>query len=266
MIILQPVLDFLLWHHLGPNYEERAHDLLQVTAFNHENKNVCSSKCIILPGLQAVFLQLCKWDEPRSPGRTIYLEDRDPADQVLKRALSPLIYFLFVIGWNLGDCCSLSYFSSSSPNSHRKAGRRSKVVRRNLGFKADGSVPFTWNLSWAWRMARHSSRVAQIFRLNWPRLGNSSLTVMYKQHIFIAQRHHREEHFDPSRSEPGRHLLSVHRGECQLQRAAHTKVASQNAAICQLTSPFQQNQLDKNPRSSYGSWGTTGKGAWHFLS
>jgi hypothetical protein len=24
------VLDFLLWHHLGPNYEERAHDLLQV--------------------------------------------------------------------------------------------------------------------------------------------------------------------------------------------------------------------------------------------
>ena len=35
MIILQPVLDFLLWHHLGPNYEERAHDLLQVTAFNH---------------------------------------------------------------------------------------------------------------------------------------------------------------------------------------------------------------------------------------
>ena len=28
--IPQPVLDFLLWHHLGPNYEERAHDLLQV--------------------------------------------------------------------------------------------------------------------------------------------------------------------------------------------------------------------------------------------
>ena len=27
---VQPVLDFLLWHHLGPNYEERAHDLLQV--------------------------------------------------------------------------------------------------------------------------------------------------------------------------------------------------------------------------------------------
>ena len=114
-------------------------------------------------------------------------------------------------------------------------------------------------------MARHSSRVAQIFRSDWPRLGNSSLTVMYKQHIFVVQRHHREEYFDPSRSEPGRHLLSVHRGECQLQRAAHTKVANQNAAICQLTSPFQQNQLDKNPRSSYGSWGTTGKGAWHCL-
>jgi len=28
--VSQPVLDFLLWHHLGPNYEERAHDLLQV--------------------------------------------------------------------------------------------------------------------------------------------------------------------------------------------------------------------------------------------
>ena len=101
MIILQPVLDFLLWHHLGPNYEERAHDLLQVIAFNHfhdENKHECSTKCIILPGLQAVFLQLCEWDEPRPPGRTIYLEDRDPADQVLKRALSPFMYFLFVIG------------------------------------------------------------------------------------------------------------------------------------------------------------------------
>ena len=98
MIILQPVLDFLLWHHLGPNYEERAHDLLQVIAFNNENKHECSSKCIILPGLQAVFLQLCKRDEPRSPGRTIYLEDRDPADQVLKRALLTFIYFLFVIG------------------------------------------------------------------------------------------------------------------------------------------------------------------------
>ena len=98
MIILQPVLDFLLWHHLGPNYEERAHDLLQVIASNNENRHVCSSKCIILPGLQAVFLQLCEWDEPRPPGRTIYLEDRDPADQVLKRALSPFMYFLFVIG------------------------------------------------------------------------------------------------------------------------------------------------------------------------
>ena len=101
MIILQPVLDFLLWHHLGPNYEERAHDLLQVIAFNHfhdENKHECSSKCIILPGLQAVFLPLCKWDEPCPPSRTIYLEDRDPADQVLTRALSPFIYFLFVIG------------------------------------------------------------------------------------------------------------------------------------------------------------------------
>ena len=36
------MLDFLLWHHLGPNYEERAHDLLQVIAFNNENKRVCS--------------------------------------------------------------------------------------------------------------------------------------------------------------------------------------------------------------------------------
>lgn len=28
--VSQPVLDYLLWHHLGQNYEERAHDLLQV--------------------------------------------------------------------------------------------------------------------------------------------------------------------------------------------------------------------------------------------
>ena len=93
ILILQPVLDFLLWHHLGPNYEERAHDLLQVIASNNENRYVCSSKCIILPGLQAVFLPLCKWDEPCPPSRTIYLEDRDPADQVLTRALSPLFTF-----------------------------------------------------------------------------------------------------------------------------------------------------------------------------
>jgi len=28
--VSQPVLDYLLWHHLGQNYDERAHDLLQV--------------------------------------------------------------------------------------------------------------------------------------------------------------------------------------------------------------------------------------------
>jgi len=28
--VTQPVLDYLLWHHLGQNFEERAHDLLQV--------------------------------------------------------------------------------------------------------------------------------------------------------------------------------------------------------------------------------------------
>jgi hypothetical protein len=28
--VSQPVLDYLLWHHLGCAYEERAHDLLQV--------------------------------------------------------------------------------------------------------------------------------------------------------------------------------------------------------------------------------------------
>jgi len=28
--VSQPVLDYLLWHHLGSQYEERAHDLLQV--------------------------------------------------------------------------------------------------------------------------------------------------------------------------------------------------------------------------------------------
>jgi len=28
--VTQPVLDYLLWHHLGQDYEERAHDLLQV--------------------------------------------------------------------------------------------------------------------------------------------------------------------------------------------------------------------------------------------
>ena len=31
--VTQPVLDYLLWHHLGQDYEERAHDLLQVVLF-----------------------------------------------------------------------------------------------------------------------------------------------------------------------------------------------------------------------------------------
>jgi hypothetical protein len=28
--VTQPVLDYLLWHHLGPDYTERAHDLVNV--------------------------------------------------------------------------------------------------------------------------------------------------------------------------------------------------------------------------------------------
>ena len=40
---VQPVLDFLLWHHLGPNYEERAHDLLQVSI--PKTSNVSCDRC-----------------------------------------------------------------------------------------------------------------------------------------------------------------------------------------------------------------------------
>ena len=80
----QPVLDFLLWHHLGPNYEERAHDLLQVNS-NSQNFHFTLPPILymrLMTGVQAIFLQLCQWDEPRPPGWAVHLEDRDTAYKV----------------------------------------------------------------------------------------------------------------------------------------------------------------------------------------
>jgi len=37
--VTQPVLEFLLWHHLGQDYQERAHDLLKVYQ-NYFSNNV----------------------------------------------------------------------------------------------------------------------------------------------------------------------------------------------------------------------------------
>lgn len=83
---VQPVLDFLLWHHLGPNYEERAHDLLQVnfpkTQFNRLLIQLHVTCDMWYVGVQAIFLQLRQWDEPCPPGWTVHMEDRDTTHKV----------------------------------------------------------------------------------------------------------------------------------------------------------------------------------------
>ena len=121
----QPVLDFLLWHHLGPNYEERAHDLLQVKSqfpklsFHstsnplHASYDRCTSN--ISPTLSMGWTSP-PWLNSTFGGQRYRLQGEYFVSSII----------CLDIGWNLGDCCSLGSRSPNSFNSHRKASRRPK--------------------------------------------------------------------------------------------------------------------------------------------
>ena len=55
--ITQTVLDYLLWHHLGDDFAERAHDILQVVLCVYQTQQ--SLYILGVSGLQGALLKQC---------------------------------------------------------------------------------------------------------------------------------------------------------------------------------------------------------------